>query len=142
MHYTLLIISILWPLIYMYPANNGILTLSFYVFDSMQVILKCNKMVQSEYILLTGSVPNTSKVKTWLYGIVLCKFLQNTAAWFFVASVHLYSPLFKHIYNVYLSAMLYAGTEYTYQTYYKKWVLTYGVILSDDTDLSPGLTGQ
>ena len=132
MNYFLLFVSVLWPLIYKYPANSAIVSFTVCLFDIVNIFLKTKKMVMSEYLLLTGE----RAPKHWWVSVTFLKTCQTASAWLFVASVHVYSPLYKHIYAVYVCAIVYGATEYAYVNYYKRWVLTYGV-LSNDAELTP-----
>lgn len=132
MNYYIFVASIVWPIIFVYPKNSAIFTIILFLINNVNIFLKTKKMVDSEYILLTGNLDGS----TWSFGIASLRVLQNSAAWAFVCSVHLYSPFVKLLYIVYVSAFVYAVSEYVYIHYYKHWVLSYE-ILSDSADSSP-----
>ena len=132
------IVTFAWPIIFTYtaPANNAIITFIFYMFDLTITVNNARIMVYSEYKLLKGTDPSTFKTHMWLFSVILTKYMQLNCVWLIALSIHLYSPLYTHSHRfllMYISMCIYMMLELTYQKCYKKWVISYGVLSTDDT---------
>jgi len=136
------LIILIWPILftYMSPANNSIVTFIFYMADSVTIINTNRKMVYSEYVLIKGIYPSTFKQHVWLISIVILRFIQMNCYWMLIMSIHIYSPLFSfrithRLVIIYTSIVIYITFEAIYQRFYKKWIISYNVISTNDTEL-------
>ena len=136
------IIILLWPILftYMSPANNSIITFIFYMADIVTKTNDNRKMVYSEYSLLKGTLPTTAKQHAWLICIILIKIIQLNCYWCLIMSIHIYSPLFNfkithRLFIIYTSIIVYIFFEGIYQRFYKKWIISYNIVSTNDTEL-------
>lgn len=130
---------------YMSPANNSIITFILIMADIVTITNVNRKMVYSEYMLLKGNGPNTVKQHLWLVCVIMFKIIQLICLWTFTMSVHIYSPFFTfkishRMFIIYTSIILYYLLEGVYFRMYKKWVITYNVVSTNDTEMSLTIT--
>lgn len=141
------IIILIWPCIFVYtsPANNSIITFILYMSDIVTITNKNRKMVYNEYKLIKGTEPTTIKHHLWLISIIILKIVQTNCYWVLIMSIHIYSPIFntkitRRLFMIYTSIILYILLEGIYQRIYKKWVITYNVVSTNDTELPLTIT--
>lgn len=130
---------------YMSPANNSIITFILIMADIVTITNVNRKMVYLEYMLLKGNSPNTVKQHLWLVCVIMFKIIQLICLWTFTMSVHIYSPFFSfkishRMFIIYTSIILYYLLEGVYFRMYKKWVITYNAVSTNDTEMSLTIT--
>jgi len=133
-----------WPLLYtlLTPVNNAIITFIAYMADLVVHVNKTRKMVYSEYSLVKGTKPNTFMVHMWLIFVIILKLITMTCAWTGLIGMHVYSPLYgwnnkNRVVMIYISFAIEILCNGIYNRCYKKWMISYNVISTDDAEVFP-----
>ena len=132
-------IIFLWPILsFGNVATNIILTFILFMADMVTEFNKNRRMVYSEYNLVRGHYPKNTRANLWLAGVILTKSVQHICLWLILTSVHIFSPWYHidlHIraYALYSSLVLYFISRGVYERSYKKWVVQYSAVSTDET---------
>ena len=133
-----------WPLMYILlsPVNNAIITFIAFMADFVVHVNKLRKMVYSEYKLIKGTQVTSVAVHIWLLFVISIKLVTMTCAWTALVGMHVYSPLYgwtnkNRVIMIYISFVLEIFCNGLYHRCYKKWIISYNVVSTDDAEIFP-----
>ena len=133
-----------WPILYicLTPVNNAIITFIAYMADLVVHVNKLRKMVYSEYHLIKGIEAKSITVHIWLLFVIFLKILTMTCAWTALIGMHVYSPLYgwsnhSRVIMIYASFAIEMMSNAIYHRCYKKWIISYNVVSTDDAEIIP-----
>lgn len=139
----------LWPVLHILlsVSNHAIISFIIFMADMVIILNKNRRMVYSEYYLVKGTHPADFKSHVWLIFIIFIRLLQQFGAWISLACIHIYSPIIyfpsasSRIAVFYFFIVLDIMTEGIYRRCYKKWIVQYQPISTNDTEL-PTFAGK
>ena len=135
-------IVFIWPILsFGNVTTNIILSFILLMADIVTDFNKNRRMVYSEYQLVQGHYPKHTSSNLWLACIIFTKTIQNLCLWSMLTSAHIFSPwyyvdLHVRAYLLYSSLVLYFISRGVYERSYKKWVVNYSTLSTDDTRTS------
>ena len=133
-------IVFIWPaLAFVNVSTNIILTFIIFIADIIIDFNKNRRMVYSEYNLVRGHYPKNIRSNIWLASVIFTKTVQNVCIWSILTTVHIFSPLYywelhARAYALYSSLVLYFIASGVYERSYRKWVVNYSTLSTDDTE--------
>ena len=133
----------LWPLLHytVSPANQAILTFIAFMCDFVVTLNKNRLMVYAEYKLIKHVALITLRAHCWLLFIIFCRICQLMSTWLFIMCIHKFSPLIgtldtkMTIILIYICIVLDIMLNGIYIRCYKKWIISYDVVSTYDTEL-------
>lgn len=132
-----------WPVIHyiLSPSNHIIFSMLLFTADMVIILNKNRKMIYAEYELVKGTSPNSFASHAWLIFIIFIRVIQQFSAWVVLSCIHIYSPILlpasarERMTIFYFFVVLDIFTEGIYHRCYKKWIISYQPISTNDTEL-------
>ena len=133
----------IWPFLHntISPSNNAILTFIIMMADLVVSLNKNRKMIYAEYKLIKGKDADTLKVHAWLIFIISSKIMQVVCSWAALICLHHYSPIYdfdrrNRVIYFYIALISDTIGHGIYHRCYKKWIITYSPVSTNDTELA------
>lgn len=133
----------IWPFLHntISPSNNAILTFIILMADFVVCLNRNRKMIYAEYKLVKGKDADTLKAHSWLIFIIVSRLLQIICGWVALICLHHYSPIYdfdrrNRVIYFYIALTADLITNGIYHRCYKKWIITYTPISTNDTELA------